>query len=317
MMYYLYTMIFGDESFIKRPTIALIGVPSSAGARRTGQEKAPAAIRARGLVERLRRKGLTVNDLGDLPPVAFRPDPEHPRQQNLGLVVDVARQVADRVEGAIASGAFPLVLGGDCSLGLGAIAGVLRHEERLGLLYCDSDLDLNTPETTPSGVFEGMVVAHALGRGAPELAGIGPRCPLLNEEDIVLFGYDAESGWVDPPELEALERSRMSKYPVGRVRGNAASAARDALRHLESRAKAVLVHFDIDVMDFPAVDVPHPQPLDAESTFAALKVFVTAPSCAGLVVTELNADKDPDGIHTTKLVDGLVEVLGGRWESAS
>lgn len=294
--------------------VALIGVPSSAGARRTGQEKAPGAIRARGLVERLRDAGLEVIDFGDLPPVTFRPDPEHPRQQNLHLVVDVARQVADRVERAVGKGAFPLVLGGDCSLGLGVIAGVLRHQKRLGLVYCDADLDLNTPETTPSGVFEGMVMAHILGRGAPELAGIGPRCPLLAEENIVLFGYDTESGWVDPPELEALERSRMSKYPVGRVREDAAGAANDALGHLQSQSDAFLVHFDIDVMDFPAVDAPHPNPLDAETTFAALKVFVTAPSSIGLVVTELNAEKDPDGLHAARLIDGLVEVLGARAE---
>ena len=49
--------------------VALIGVPSSAGARRTGQEGAPAALRAAGLLERLRAKGLDVADLGDLPTV--------------------------------------------------------------------------------------------------------------------------------------------------------------------------------------------------------------------------------------------------------
>jgi len=60
------------------PSLALIGVPSSAGARRTGQERAPAAFRAAGLLERLRASGLDVADLGDLPSVSFRPDPEHP-----------------------------------------------------------------------------------------------------------------------------------------------------------------------------------------------------------------------------------------------
>lgn len=67
---------------------ALIGVPSSAGARRTGQERAPAALRAAGLLEKLRAAGLDIEDHGDLPTVTFHPDPEHPRQQNLALVVD-------------------------------------------------------------------------------------------------------------------------------------------------------------------------------------------------------------------------------------
>jgi len=289
--------------------LALIGVPSSAGARRTGQEQAPAALRAAGLLERLREAGLDVADFGDLPPVPFRPDPDHPRQQNLPLVMEVARLVAEQVDRALTEHRVPLVLGGDCSLGLGVIAGLLPHQARLGLVYFDGDLDLNTPETTKSGIFDGMVMAHVLGRGAPELAGIGPRRPLLSEEDIVLFGYDVESGWVDPPEIEALERSRMSKYPLARVRADAAGAAKDALAHLESRSDAILVHFDVDVMDLPAADVPHLGGLDEESTFAALKVFVAAPKCAGVVVTELNTDEDPDGSQTARLVDGLVGAL--------
>jgi arginase len=305
-----------DEAFFLAKRLALIGVPSSAGARRTGQEGGPAAFRAAGLLERLRAKGLNVADLGDLPAVSFRPDPENPQQQNLALVVDVARKVADRVDEALASRRSPLILGGDCSLSLGVIAGLLRHYPRLGLLYFDADLDLNTPETTPSGVFDGMVLAHILGRGLPELAEIGPRCPLLSEESIVPFGYDAESGWIDPPELEILEGSRMSKYSLARVRANPAAAARDALLVLESRADAILVHFDVDVMDLPAVDVPHPHGLDAESAFAALQVFAASPACKALAVTELNPEEDPDRAHTARLVDGLVAALGVAKEAA-
>jgi arginase len=299
------------------PAVALIGVPSSAGARRTGQEGAPAAFRAARLLERLRAKGLDVADVGDLPSVSFRPDPEHPRQQNVDLVADVARQTADRVDRAVTSRRLPLVLGGDCSLSLGVIAGLLRHHSRLGLLYFDGDVDLNTPETTSSGIFDGMVMAHVLGRGARQLAEIGPRCPLLSEEDIVLFGFDEESGWIDPPEREALERSRMSKYPLARVRADAATAAREALLSLQSRSEAFLVHFDVDVMNFSAADVHHPHGLDAESAFAALKVFVAARTCAAVVVTELNAEKDADGSQTTRLVQGLVEALGARKQWAA
>lgn len=295
-----------------KPQLALIGVPSSAGGRRTGQEGAPAAFRAAGLLEQLRAEGLDVADLGDLPSVSFRPDPEHPRQQNIALVVDVARRTADRVDQALASRRVPLVLGGDCSLSLGVIGGLLRHQSRIGLLYFDGDVDLNTPETTPSGIFDGMVLAHALGRGAPELADIGPRHPLLSAEDIVLFGFDVESGHIDSAELEVIESERMSQYPLARVRENPAAAARDALQRLENRSDAIIVHFDVDVMKFSAVDVPHPRGLEFESAFAALSVFVAAPTCAAVVVTELNAERDPDGSLTARLVHGLVKALGRR-----
>ncbi len=258
---------------------------------------------------------MDVDDFGDLPAVSFSPDPEHPRKQNVPLVEAVATQVADRVDRALASRRLPLVLGGDCSLTLGVVAGLLRHYLRLGLVYFDGDVDLNTPETTSSGVFDGMVMAHMLGKGVRQLAEIGPRCPLLSEEDIVLFGYDEGSGWIDPPEVEIIKQSRMSKYPLAVVQEDAGSAAREALLYLENRSDAILVHFDVDVMDFAAVDVPHPNGLDAESAFEALRAFVAARRCAALVVTELNAEKDPDGTHTEPLVDGLVRALGTRKES--
>lgn len=64
-------------------------------------------------------------------------------------------------------------------------------------------------------------------------------------------------------------------------------AARKALVGLQRRSEAILVHFDVDVMDFPAVDVPHPQGLDAGSAFSALEVFAAAPTCAAGLVEAL------------------------------
>lgn len=297
---------------MRNASLAVIGVPSSAGGRRTGQEGAPSAFRAAGLLEELRAIGFDVADLGDLPTVSFRPDPEHPRQQNVDLVRDVARQVADRVDRALASARMPLVLGGDCSVGLGVIAGVLRHHSSLGLVYFDADLDLNTPETTPSGILDGMVLAHVLGRGVPELVEIGPRRPLLSDEDVVVFGFDEESESIDPPELTALKSSPISRYPLSRVRADPTAAATSALLHLENRCSAMVVHFDVDVTDLPAVDVPHPRGLGLDSAFDALRIFLAAPNCTSLVVTELNAELDPDQSHVRRLVRGLGLAFGRR-----
>ncbi|MFQ5525149.1 MAG: arginase family protein [Thermoanaerobaculia bacterium] len=295
--------------------LALIGVPSSAGARQTGQEGGPSALRGAGLLGHLWARDLDVVDLGDLRPVTYSPDPEHSRHQNLGSVIEVAEQVAHRVDRALADHRLPLVLGGDCSLSLGVIAGLLRHHPRLGLMYFDADIDLNTPETTSSGVFDGMVLAHALGLGEPDLAGIGPRRPLLSEQDIALFGYDADSGWIDPPEVELLKSSKMSKYPLSRVRADPPAAAKEALVGLESRSDAILVHFDVDVTDIPAADVHHPGGLDLDSALSALRIFVAARTCAALVVTEFNPLRDPDGSQAERLVEGLVEALTGETAS--
>ena len=62
----------------------VIGVPTSAGAFAPGQEEAPAALRAAGLIEALVRAGLVVRDDGDCATWRWRPDRENRRAQNLG-----------------------------------------------------------------------------------------------------------------------------------------------------------------------------------------------------------------------------------------
>jgi arginase len=101
----------------------VIGVPSGAGACGVGQEQAPAALRGAGLLESLGRAGFDVRDLGDLPVVPWRPDRANPRAQNLEAVVDVVRRTAARVGDALGQrDGNVLVLGGDCTVGIGTVA---------------------------------------------------------------------------------------------------------------------------------------------------------------------------------------------------
>lgn len=289
--------------------LALLGVPSSAGARRRGQEEAPQALRAAGLVTSLADHGLTVTDRGDLDRVTFRPDADSPKAQNRGLVRRVAREVAVEVAAATAAGALPVVVGGDCTITLGVVAGLLDGGSSLGVLYLDADLDLNTPETSPSGILDGMVTAHLLGRGDGELAGMGPRKPLLPDAHLAFFGYSVEDGGIDPPELDALDRSAALHSPIESVRANPLPTAREARAALEQRVDRILVHFDVDVTDTKAVDVPHPSGLSLDTAASVLEVFLSSPKLAGLVVTELNPVLDPDGSATHGLAARLAAAL--------
>lgn len=295
--------------------LAVIGVPSSAGARHTGQERAPQAFRRARLVERLQSKGLPVFDLGDLPRVVFQPDPRNPKQQNLGLVCEVAKQVAAQVNRAVEEQARPIVLGGDCTITLGVCAGLVPNFPKLGLLYFDGDIDLNTPDDTPSGIFDGMVMAHMIGRGAKELSRIGPRYPLMPQENIVLFGYNPDAGWIDPGEAQRLDGCSMARLPIARIRGRTCEAAGEALAQLEDKIDKLLVHFDVDVIDaaeFPVADVPHSHGLGFQEAMDALSVFLKHPKFVGLVITEFNAQRDREGSFARQLVSTLTETLASE-----
>jgi arginase len=294
-------------------TFGLLGVPSSAGAHWPGQEKAPRALREAGLAQRLASSGLLAEDHGDLQPVRFRPEPgRHP--QGLDAVARVARAVAGRVEEVLRLGQSPFVVGGDCTVELGVISGFLRAGKDPALLYLDGGVDLYTPETNPTGILDSMGVAHMLGEAgvAEELARIGPRYPLMPDERIVLFGYEP-----NPPEMPALERRSMPRYPATRVRGGPEEAAAEALALIQASARRFVVHFDVDVIDFvdfPVADVPqHNAGLKFEEVIACLGVFAASPEFGGLVITEFNPDHaDGEGELAETFVRRVTDALAGN-----
>jgi arginase len=292
--------------------VALIGVPSSAGARQAGQEKAPGRLREAGLVQRLVSRGIDVVDLGDLPEVTFRPDPENPKNQNVTLVLNVLDGVAHLVDRAIKQRAWPLVIGGDCSISIGVISALTKYFDDLGLSYIDGDVDLNTPETTHTGILDGMVMAHILGRGADQLTKFGERHPLLGEQSIALFGYSIKAGGIDPDEIDILEESRMAKFPLEAVADDVQAAAIRSLHGLEKRTEHFLVHFDVDVIDydeFPAVDVGHKPGLTLVQAKEAVAVFTGSDKAVGLVVAEFNAVRDTHGTLAKTLIDIIEQAI--------
>ena len=199
--------------------LAVIGVPTSAGAFAPGQEQAPAALRSAGLLELLSGAGVAVRDDGDRPVRRWRPDRANRRAQNLGAVVEIVGETARRVGAAVESGEATLVLGGDCTVGIGAVAGhVARGHERVGVIYFDSHADLNVPSSVHEGALDWMGMAHMLGEdgAAGELAAVGGRTPLLEADQVVLLGWGPNHATAY--ERAALERRGLSVVAVDQSR---------------------------------------------------------------------------------------------------
>jgi arginase len=295
--------------------IALIGAPSSAAAFLGGSEKAPAALRAAGLVERLQAAGYEVVDHGDCAVRHFAEDDENRRARNLKEIVAGLNDLKLRAEVAVKSGALVLVLGGDCAQVIGLLTGARRYYKRISLLWVDRDADLNTPATTPSGRIDGMVVAHIIGKGAPELVRFWGEPPLVREPDVMLFGLER----IDAPEQEFLNKSPMRRLSAADVKAKGATAAAGAtLTQMHADARQVVLHLDTDVIaqeEFPGVNVPGSGGLSFEDVRGALIEFVKNPNLLGMDVAQYNPDKDADGSGAKKLVDLLVEALTARMEA--
>jgi arginase len=272
--------------------ISVLGVPTSAGSHNPGQELAPAAWREAGLIDQLRAAGLDVEDRGDLPAEPFRPVEPVDGLRDADRVAALARKVAAEVAAIRQAGRLPLVLGGDCTITLGALDGSGPG----GLVYFDGDADLNTPERSDSQVADTMGMTHMLGGGSPRLAGIGSRFPLLRPGQVVLFGFD-------PAELDTFQWAELAgrhlyAAPAPAVRADPAGEARRALAYLDRRCDSYLVHFDVDVLHtgaFPLGNFPHFAGLTLDEAGACLDAFAGGEKFGGLVITEVNPGNDPSG----------------------
>ncbi len=271
------------------------------------------------MLELLEEMGVEVHDHGDLPAFRSRPDPERRSPQNLDAVVSVAASVSERIEGSIRDRELPVVIGGDCSITVGVVAGMLRAGLEPSLLYIDGGVDLYVPATQPAGHMDSMGVAHLLGEpgSARELAGIGPRTPMLEARDVMFFGQSAVSvrPTEDPRDIEGVVFTKhpFRSYPIEVVAGRASEAARAARTDIEGDDRPFLVHVDVDVLDFldcPLADQPEDRGLLLDDALDCLAVFVASPRFGGLVVTEINPDHaDAEGASLRRFAEGIAGAL--------
>lgn len=289
--------------------IVVIDAPSNLGLRPPapgtvpGCYKLAGALREQGIVRRLGASegGVVV------PPRYDRGDwKEGDGVFNAAAIAAYTPRLADRIERHVRAGDFPLVLGGDCSIQLGASLA-LRRIGRYGIAAIDGSADFRHTGNSPSvGAAGGEELAIATGRGQADLSDIEGLRPYIRDEDVRLFGI--RDGDEDLAELAEL---RIPTVPVGEIReGGAADVAGAVLRTLEaSVTDGFWVHLDADVLDpevMPAVDAPDPGGLLPAELTSLLRVLVRSERCVGLNVTIYDPDLDPEGTAGALLADIVV-----------
>jgi arginase len=302
-----------DRAAVTR-TWGVLGVPSSVAAHWPGIEQGPAARREGGLLEMLRAHGVRVADHGDLPVARWTADRNGDQPNAWRQVVQVVDAARSAISNVLLAGRAPLVLGGECTLTIALVARVVEQYGEVGLIYVDGGQDLMIPVDHPhEPILDAMGVAHMLDLPGcvPELAGIGPRRPLLQPADVAFVGFgDAEEdvhGLVPSPRLRGAE-----------VIADPVAAGRRALKALPHRH--LVVHFDVDVLD--ALDLPladiatYGTGMRLEHVGPLLRTLVADPRVVGMTVVEANPDHDPDGTSVRRLLAALASALGGTISAA-
>ena len=291
--------------------LEIVGAPSSAGAYAPGQERAPIAYRSAGLPALLQERGIAVTDRGDVPGFRWRIDPDHMRAMNADAAAGVASAVADEVTEGLSDGSAVLVLGGDCTVEIGTVAGASRGRHDVGLVYIDYDTDMNTPQSVEDGALDWMGVAHLLGLPGTitGLAGVGPRMPMLRPEQVLLFANGSSTDF----ERRTIDDLGIEEAPLAQVNSDPAGSARRVVDGWARRFDRLLVHVDADVLDF--LDFPIAEEtrryrgLRFDQLVAVLRELVAAPNWTTLTICEVNPDHDPDGSSMRRLSESLADIL--------
>lgn len=288
--------------------ITIVSAPSNLGLRPPerssvpGCAKAPEALREAGLHRELGEHGADdVIDGGVVLPGRYVDDAVSGsgRLRNQDGIVDHSRRLADRVDVVLDAGHAPLVLGGDCSILVGAGLALARRG-RFGLVHLDGHTDFRHPGNTPDCfALGGEDLAAAVGKHWPAVADIDGHGPYFQPQDTVHVGCRD-----DDEHLDEAVSDLAAVIPARRVGEHGVSdVAADVLEVVTApHLDGFWVHLDVDILDpehMPAVDSPDPGGLTPDQLRELLAGV--APRATGAQVAIFDPDLDPTGAYASLL----------------
>jgi arginase len=233
--------------------------PMTYGQPFVGTDTGPEMLREKGLRQKLTKLGWRVEDTPDLNFDAESLLQKSNDNESNALLRDPpnAKNCA-LVESKLQAGFFPLIIGGDHSIGIGSLTGILRVRPDTGIIWVDAHADLNTPKTSGSGNFHGMplgllmdhsqhgnVVAENFDFSTlPGFEFLDQQGPRISPQQLVYVGLrdvdPTERIWIQQLGIKAYTMTDIDHLGIGRVMD-------DALEHLKGRP--LHLSYDIDSVD--------------------------------------------------------------------
>jgi arginase len=285
--------------------LALIGVPTNSSGTVVGVARAPAVLRQHGLAAALgHRPGFT--DAGDL--VLPAPQPVRGPSGLLAeeALADMIERVRDAVSAARRNGRFPLLVGGDCPVILGALAALQAERERAALLFVDGHEDAWPPRLSPTGEAADCELGLALrlfdAGLTPRLRGVLPR---IHAADVVAVGPR------DADELAAAGVATLDGQLRALIRP-AELTAEGCAAVLAGLPAPWWLHTDLDVLataQLAAVDYPQPGGLTWRQLSDITSTALATDGCAGWSVCIYNPDLDPGGDGADTIISYITQAL--------
>lgn len=294
--------------------VVILGVPLDLGAGRRGVDMGPSALRVAEIAEKISGMGYEVEDRGNIPVPMIQKERTHrnAKLRYLEEICTVNEELAKAVKEIREAGGFPLILGGDHSIGIGSIAGMASEKDRLGIIWIDAHGDFNTTETTPSGNIHGMPLAASVGLGESKLVQCGGFSPKVLPKNTVLIGIRQ----LDDLERTALKREGMPVYSIADVdQLGMHEVISRTLEYLDSRVDRIHLSFDMDVLcpeEAPGVGTPVKGGLTYREAHLAMELLSQSDKISSMDLVEVNPTLDEKNKTAELAVELVMSALGKR-----
>lgn len=276
--------------------INMIGVPLFFGSDKKGVDEGPNKLRENGLELVIEKYGHYLYDLGNL--YVKNVDESHKfstdkRMKYIDEIVDVNTNLAHLVYCSLQSNCFPLIIGGDHSLGLGSITGASKHFDNIGVIWIDAHGDINTHETTVTGNVHGMPLSAAMGFGYERLVNLYYDGPKVKKENVFIIGARD----LDDDEVEMIEKNKLNVWTTEYIKAHSIEKTMEEVfsKIKERNIANVHVSFDIDVLDknlVPGTGTPVANGISAEDAKNILKAVLATKLVRSMDIVELNSALD-------------------------
>ncbi|NTI78743.1 arginase family protein [Agrobacterium rhizogenes] len=160
------------------------------------------------------------------------------------LQVQTSR-LARSVRNAVSADRLPLVANGGCTCTLGMVAG-LGDVGDIGMVWFDAHDDAEIPETSTSGLVEGMPVSMIAGRCWQAFCRQIPGFEPIPADRILTIGLHEK--YEHKPNRGQKSPGSIVNPAVIESKGYKAAIV-DALADLRTRCSRLYVHVDVDVLD--------------------------------------------------------------------
>jgi len=312
---------------LKTKKVTIVGVAEKGGQDHDGPDQAPMAMRDGGLHKIIKKQGWVIEDLMDISAEtigkfekelssietfggiedATTSEEESKKAkdtskaivvkqgESLGRVCKVLHKVAKK---AAQEGNFFLNLGGDHGIATGSISGMLAAFPDLRVIWIDAHGDINTPESSPSGNYHGMPVAHVTGIFS-NVQGFEWLTKFLPKDRIVFIGLrdidEAEKLIIRNNKIKYFSMHEIDRYGIGAV-------MEATLKYLDPDNKNHPIHisWDVDGVDseiIPQTGTRARGGLTYREAHYVIRRTVESRNLVSLDLVEINPAMDPKSVR--------------------